>query len=63
MATKGVDPLVVARRIPRAIARNQAVLKVPFHAVAVAWLFRLFPGLYERMARRTIQGKWFPIFT
>ncbi len=48
IARRGVDPRVVARAIPRAVVRNRAVVKVPFHVVVLDWFHRHFPWVYRQ---------------
>lgn len=67
MAEHGADPFDLARLIPPAIARNQAVLKAPFDALLLSWIHGLFPGFYERLCGRVLKGeklpyRWFPRF-
>ncbi len=55
IARRGCDPKVVARAIPRAVVRNRALVKVPFHVVVLDWIHRRFPGLYRWAAARAIE--------
>ncbi len=46
---RGVDPMVIARAIPKAVRRRKAMVKVPFHVTVLAWFHWHFPGLYRRV--------------
>ncbi len=52
---RGVDPMVVARAIPRAVARNKAVVKVPFYVSVLAWFHWHFPGLYRWLTAYAVE--------
>lgn len=47
LASRGVDPMVVARAIPPAVLKNRAVVKAPFHVAAMDFLHRFAPPLYR----------------
>jgi NAD(P)-dependent dehydrogenase (short-subunit alcohol dehydrogenase family) len=46
---------VAARTILDGVARNRAVIVFPFYARLMWWIQRWFPGLIERLHRRTVR--------
>jgi len=46
---------VAARTILDGVARNRAVIVFPFYARLMWWIQRLFPGLMERLHRKTVR--------
>lgn len=56
MDKKGANPKALARAIKKAIQKNKAVLFHPLDAVVMRWVSTLFPGAYDKMTQKVIQG-------
>ncbi len=52
---KGVDPFKVAKKIPSAILRNRAVVRVSAETYILSWIYRFWPWLYRFGAEKVVK--------
>jgi len=52
---KGMDATQAARAILRGVARNQAVITIPFYVRLLWWLYRLHPALLAPLGRKVVK--------
>ena len=52
---KNVTPAEAARIILKGVERNRPIIVFPFYARLIWWLYRLHPGLFDRLSRKIIR--------
>jgi NAD(P)-dependent dehydrogenase (short-subunit alcohol dehydrogenase family) len=52
---KGVDPFKVAKKIPSAILRNRAVVRVSAETYILSWIYRFWPWFYRYWAKKVVK--------
>ncbi len=52
---KGVDPFKVAKKIPSAILRNRAVVRISAETYILSWIYRFWPRFYRFGAKMVVK--------
>ncbi|MEN8208661.1 MAG: SDR family NAD(P)-dependent oxidoreductase [Candidatus Fermentibacteria bacterium] len=52
---KAVDPFEIAERIPTAILKNRAVVRIGTETRILSWLYRFWPGFYRFVACKVMK--------
>jgi NADP-dependent 3-hydroxy acid dehydrogenase YdfG len=52
---KGMDPFKVAKKIPPAILRNRAVVRISTETYILSWIYRFWPWFYRFGAKKVVK--------